>query len=161
MTHDPEEVLMATVEQTMMKVQRILTGPMNLKVQLQGNMLSVTFTDVSTPVHFRVIDWGVGEDGDPRTIVRVASPILSDVTPSAELYQWIAREGGDYLFGHVVAVDDNDDPAKLFLMMTHTLLGDYLDEAELKTAMWGVLSAADSLDDELQRRFGGKRWVDA
>jgi hypothetical protein len=30
----------------------------------------------------------------------------------------------------------------------------------LSTAMWAVLYTADNLDDELQKEFGGKRWID-
>jgi hypothetical protein len=53
------------------------------------------------------------------------------------------------------------EPGLVGLLMSHTLLGDYLDEKELETAMWGVLGAADTWDDELQQKFGGKRWADA
>jgi hypothetical protein len=45
--------------------------------------------------------------------------------------------------------------------MSHTLLGDYLDEKELVAGLWSVLGAADSWDDELQPRFGGRRMIDA
>jgi hypothetical protein len=151
---------MATVEQTMMKVQRILTGPMGLKVQAGADFLAVSFTDVSTHVRFAFKDHGTNDDGDPRTLVRITSPILRGVKPSPALYEWIAREGGQYFFGHVVALDDTEEPGKLFLLMSHTLLGDYLDEEEVASAMWGVLGSADNLDDELQQRFGGKRWID-
>lgn len=151
---------MATVEQTMMKVQRILTGPMGLRIQLDGNAMTVSFSDVSTQVRVQVVDWGTNSDGDPRSLVRVAAPILWGVRPSAELYEWVAREGGGYLFGHVVVFDDGENPGSVFLLMTHTLLGDFLDEEELSAAMWGVLSTADNLDDELQQRFGGKRLAD-
>lgn len=151
---------MATVEQTMMKVQRILTGPLNLSIQLHGSTLSVSFADMSTQVHISVLDWGTNQDGEPRTIVRVSAPILRSVDPSADLYEWVAREGSNYIFGHVTMIDDTEDPGRLFLLMTHTLLGDYLDQDELASAMWGVLGTADDLDDQLQQRFGGKRWVD-
>jgi hypothetical protein len=45
-------------------------------------------------------------------------------------------------------------------MFRYALLADYLDEDELSTAMWSVIGTADELDDELQKQFGGKRWVD-
>lgn len=114
---------MATAEQTMMKVQRILTGPMGLTVQLEGNAMSVQFSDASTKLRITVVDWGTTEDGEPQSLVRVTSPILWGVEPSAELYEWIAREGGDFLFGHVLALDDSDDPGKLFLLMTQRSWG--------------------------------------
>ena len=151
---------MGTVDQTMMKVQRILTGPMGLRVSLQGNAMHVTFTDVSTRATVSVQDWGVDKNGDPQTLVQISSPVLWEVEPTPTLYEWIAKEGGRYFFGHISAHDDTDAPGKLFLLMSHTLLGDYLDEEELSSAMYGVLGTADKLDDELKQRFGGKRLAD-
>jgi len=151
---------MATVEQTMFKVQRILTGPMNLRIQLQGNTMYVQFSDASTQVSLSVAEWGKSKEGEPRSLVNISSPILWSVTPTPELFEWIAREGGRYYFGHVSAADDIRDAGKVFLSMNHTLLGDYIDEEELASAMYAVLNTADQLDDELQKRFGGKRWTD-
>jgi hypothetical protein len=149
----------ATVEQTMMKVQRILTGPMGLRVMLDGDRFSVTFKDASTSVVIRVMDGGKDREGEPRTYVVVTSTILREVKPSAELFEWVARQGGSKWFGHV-EVHDEAQTGTVYLMMSHTLLGDYLDEKELEAAMWVVFSSADSWDDELQKRFGGKRWMD-
>lgn len=151
---------MSDVDQTMMKVQRILTGPMGLRISLQGNTISVTFTDSSTRVNLTVQDYGVNKAGDPSSLVQLSSPILWEVDPSPALYEWIAREGGKYYFGHVSAYDDTSAPGKLFLNMSHTLLGDYLDEEELHWALYAILGTADKLDDELKEKFGGKRLAD-
>jgi len=150
----------ANVDQTMMKVQRILTGPMGLRVQLQGNAITVTFSDVSTRVTLTVQEWGTNKDGDPASLVQLSCPILWEVDPSPSLFEWVAKQGGSYFFGHVSAHDDSSSPGKLFLMMSHTLLGDYLDEEELSSAMYAVLGTADKLDDELKGKFGGKRLAD-
>ncbi len=151
---------MATVEQTMIKVQRLLTGPLGLRVELQGDAIIVRFAEVSTQVRFVVREFGTDQQGEPLTVVGVSSAILFEVTPTPELYEWVAREGGAYYFGHVTVWDDPDGGGKVMLIMTHNLLGDYLDEEELRAAMWGVLSIADRLDDQLQPRFGGKRLAD-
>lgn len=151
---------MATVDQTMMKVQRLLTGPMGLKIQLQGDTIGVQFTDSSTQVHIRIIDWGKSKDGEPRSLVRISSPILRGVKPMPALYEYIAREAPRLWFGNIAVWDDEETKGLLSLTLGHTLLGDYLDEDELKSAMFGVLNSADELDDVLQKRFGGKRWVD-
>jgi hypothetical protein len=143
-----------------MKVQRLLTGPMGLRVHLQGSTISVEFTDVSTRVNVTVQEWGNNKDGDPQSLVRLSSPILWEVDPSPALYEWVAREGGNFLFGHVSAHPDSTSEGKLFLVMSHTLLGDYLDEEELSSALWAVLATADKLDDELKQKFGGKRLAD-
>jgi len=152
---------MANVDQTMMKVQRLLTGPMALKIQLQGDTIGVVFTDSSTQVHIRIIDWGKGKDGEPRSLVRISSPILRGVKPAPALYEYIAREAPRLWFGNIAVWDDEESPGMVSLTLGHTLLGDYLDEEELRSAMFGVLNSADELDDVLQKRFGGKRWVEA
>lgn len=150
---------MATVEQTMMKVQRLLTGPMGLKVTLDGEYFRLTFEDSSTSVSVRVRDWGKDKDGQPQTVVLITSLILRNVKPSPALFEWVARQGGSKWFGHV---EVHDEPGgTVFLLMSHSLLGDYLDEGELGVALFGVLGAADGWDDELQQKFGGKRWSDA
>ena len=151
---------MATVDQTMMKVQRLLTGPLKLRIQLEGETIGVRFTDVSTQVHIRVLDWGKNKDGEPRSLVRVSAPILRGVTPSPQLYEYLAREAPRLWFGNIAVWDDEETKGALSLTLGHTLLGDYLDEEELASTLFGVLNSADELDDVLQKRFGGKRWVD-
>jgi hypothetical protein len=46
------------------------------------------------------------------------------------------------------------------LRYKYVLLADFLDEDELSTALWAVIYTADELDDELQKQFGGKRYID-
>lgn len=152
---------MATVDMTMMRVQRILTGPLGLKIQLQGDTIGVVFTDSSTQIYIRIIDWGKNKDGEPRSLVRINSPILRGVTPTPALYEYLAREAPQMWFGNIAVWDDSDSPGMVSLSLGHTLLGDFLDEEELKAAMFNVLNSADELDDQLQARFGGKRWVDS
>jgi len=151
---------MADVDMTMMKVQRLLTGPMGLRISLQGNTISVTFTDSSTRVNINFTDWGLNKAGDPSTLVGLSCPLLWEVEPTPAVFEWIARNGGKFYFGHVTAYDDSDAPGKLFLTMAHTLLGDYLDEEELHWALHTLLNTADKLDDELKGMFGGKRLAD-
>lgn len=154
------EDLVADVDMTMMKVQRLLTGPMGLKIQLQGETITVSFTNSSTRVNLNFTAWGQNKAGDASTLIQVSSPLLWEVEPSPAVFEWIAKNGTKYFFGHVAAYDDSSAPGKLFLMMSHTLLGDYLDEEELHWALYTLLQTADQLDDELQQKFGGKRLAD-
>jgi len=151
---------MATVDQTMLKVQRLLTGPMKLKIQIEGDLIGVVFTDASTQIHIRVIDWGKNKDGEQRTLVRISAPVLRGVEPKPELYQYLLREAQRPWFGSVAVWDDEAEKGKVTVSVGHTLLGDFLDEEELRQVLFAVLGAADTLDDPLQQRFGGKRWVD-
>ena len=91
-----------------------------------------------------------------KTLVSVQSPVLIDCVPSAELYEHIATHANDYLFGHLSADPQTD--GSVIVMFTHTLLGDYLDPDELKTAVLGVLSTVDQIDEDMKARFGGKRF---
>lgn len=151
---------MADVDTTMMKVQRLLTGPMGLRIALQGETITVTFSDSSTRVNLNFSAWGQNKAGDASTLIQLSAPLLWEVDPSPTLFEWVAREGGKYYFGHVTVFDDQSAPGKLFLMMKHTLLGDYLDEEELHWALYTLLQTADGLDDELKGKFGGKRLAD-
>ncbi len=151
---------MANVDQTMIKVQRLLTGPMNLQIQLMGDFIRVTFTDSSTAAHLRVVDWGKNKDGEPQTLVRISAPVLYGVTPTPALYEYLVRTAPQKWFASIIVADDQNNAGMLTISMVHTLLGDYLDEEELRAAMYGVLGAADELDDTLQQKFGGKRWID-
>jgi hypothetical protein len=150
---------MATVEQTTMKVQRIMTGPMGLKVMIDGDGFRVSFADASTFLRLRIAEWSAKGDAEPGTVVLVTAPILLEVTPSAELFEWVARQGGARWFGHV-EVHQIDGTDQVNLIFSHTLLGDFIDQPELEAAMWSVLAAADVLDDELQGKFGGRRSVE-
>jgi hypothetical protein len=42
----------------------------------------------------------------------------------------------------------------------HNILGDNLDEPELVATVTALISTANNLDDELQKKFGGKRTID-
>ena len=94
-----------------------------------------------------------------RTLVKVFAYVLQSIKPSPELYEYVALHADDYLFGHLWVLKHDD--GNYHLMFAHTMLGDYLDPEELQHAVRGVLGTADRLDDELQPRFGGKRFQEA
>jgi hypothetical protein len=145
----------------MMKVQRLLTGPMKLRITLDGEGIQIRFSGSSTAVNLRVLEWGRNEEGEMETLVHIWAPVLRDVDPSPALFEWVARNGGARCFGVVRVFDSKENPGKLILSMEHTLLGDYLDQGELSAAVMGVISSADKLDDELMPIYGGKRYEDA
>lgn len=139
------------------KVQRILVEEMDVEARLIPDGFQVPYA--STAVNIRVIEQG---DGEPsaRVLVSLSAPTLRHVKASPELFEWIATEGGTYFFGHAIWTQYSDEPGLGIVTFEHTLLGDFLDTAELAGALVALANTSDDLDDELQKRFGGKRFVD-
>jgi hypothetical protein len=130
------------------KVQRYLTSNFNsVMVDSQGDF---SFQIQSARLFIRVQDWT-----EDKTIVRVFSPMLLDVPVTQQLKDYVALEGGNYVFG-AVSMQVQEDKAQL--MFSHTILGDYLDEEELLTSCKAVGATAEHLDDKLKEQFGGRRF---
>lgn len=145
---------MPTAEQVRNKVLRMMANNFEVKVDDDGDIVVR---------HESAICWvsvsGWHEQEGRNTIVRVRAPILWEVPITPAVYQWVATEGQGYLFGAVrVALEQGKSTGNLWF--THTLLGDNLDEPELETTVVCVLGDANRLDDELQKKFGGKRTTD-
>ena len=129
------------------KVQRILTEKLGtVEIDKDGDF---TVRHESTRAFVSCREWG------DKTLVVVHAPFLGDVPPSPELFKYVATEGGLYHFGHVTAWEQG---GTCTLSFRHTLLGDYLDGPELEAALVAVAVTANDLDDELQQRFGGRRF---
>ena len=139
------------------KIQRILVDDMELEVRLISGGYQVPFE--STAVNIRVIEQGEGDDA--RVLLKMLAPVLRNVQETPDLFRWIATEGTSYLFGNACWNPDPDRPGYGMISFDHTLLGDFLDSAELRGALGAVAVTANDLDDELQPRFGGQRFVDA
>ena len=95
--------------------------------------------------------------GEDESLVRISLPLLFGLAPTPELFRHVALHADDWHFGHLSLTERADD-GRLTLWLTHTLLGDYLDVEELKTAVATMARTADSLDDELRSTFGGERY---
>lgn len=100
---------------------------------------------------------GVVEQPSGRTLVYVTAFILKAVPATAEVFEYVALHTNDWIFGHLCA---DREVGGLVLSMRHTLLGETLDPDELLTAVIDLSAVANQLDDELQSRFGGLRWID-
>jgi len=146
---------MPTVDQVKNKVLRMMANNFEVKVDSDGD---VVIRYESAVCWVSVRDWHSDKEGR-NTIVQVRSPILWNVKMTPAVYQWVATEGQKYYFGAVsVGIDEGQTEGALWLK--YSLLGDNLDAPELETAVVCVLGDANRLDDELQKKFGGKRTAD-
>jgi hypothetical protein len=148
---------MATVDETTQKVQRILASEFS-NVMLAGDGYAIERG--STRVSIVVRDFGKDPEGNPSAVVRVAAIVAREVPATPELFHWAAVDGSQYFFGSVTALE-SEDKQQCTILFDHTLLGDYLDPAELASAVALVAGTADQLDDVVHEKFGGKRYTDA
>ena len=148
---------MATVEATTEKVQRILVEEFNdVRLRKSGGFI----LEVGSTAGFVEIQaWTPDKDGNPRTLVYIWAPLGRDVKPSEDLYHWAAVEGQQFRLGTVTVLDEKE-AGTCVIQFDHTIMGDYLDPAELATAVGAVLWTADDLDEIVHDRFGGKRYTD-
>jgi len=147
---------MATVDATSQKVQRILGAEFS-DVRLAKNGFSVPYESTTAFVEIR--EWSPDKDGNPRSVVYIWAPIGREVKPTPEMYHWAATDGRQRLFGGVTVID-NEGGKDCFLMFDHTLLGDFLDPAELVSAVGAIVTTADEFDEIVRDKFGGKRYTD-
>lgn len=98
----------------------------------------------------------VEDFGSRHTVVRLTTSVLAGVKLTADLYKWAATEGQRQFFGSVMVHTFADGTHSL--LCGHSLLGDLLDADELVNAVEEVGAMADQLDDELQPRFGGRKF---
>lgn len=106
----------------------------------------------------RVFEWDLESPGR-NTIITLDASIVFGVKRSPALYEWVALQNDQYIFGHLV-VRESNQKSLVDIWFTHNLLGDFLDEAEIDAAIMALLESADQLDDEAMHTFGGTRMFD-
>lgn len=144
---------MGDVQQVSAKVQRYLTDSFTgVTLEKQGFSIrhgsARAFIELTSP----------GDDAP--TFVVITVPLLFGVNDGPALHEHIAFHADDYHFGHL-SLRRRTESGDVDIFLTHTLLGDYLDEQELGRAVGASLQIANDLDDELQAQFGGQRFHEA
>jgi len=113
-----------------------------------------TFAHESTRVFVAVRPW----NNDTNVVVQFIAVTNCELQGSPELFEHIATQANHYLFGALSLFKREDGMYNANLK--HTVLGDTLDPDEFKHGLLCVTATADKIDDEIQKRFGGKRMAD-
>ena len=101
---------------------------------------------------FVSVDHGFGSQG---LVVKLNCPMVNRVPLSPNLYRWISIEGRNYPLGGAYLIPHaNRTHGEIWF--GHNFVADDLDESELLGSLYPILVAANDLDDELVRRFGGE-----
>lgn len=129
------------------KVQQYLVSEVGqVNIDADGDF---SFQMESARVFVRVAEHPNGQ----ASVVSCFSQVLHDVPPSPEFFQYVATNDG-WIFGALTASEQPD--GNYMLVMRQSLLGDTLDKDELLYVAFGVVSAADDMDEELAAKFGGR-----
>ena len=131
------EVIRPFVEQTV----REFLGVDELKVMEDG---TIPIRAGSSAVNVRLLEGPSG--GHP--LLRIASPMLHDVTPSRELLEKLNEMNAAFSFARVFEVDGT-------VIIAMELFAEELTAAQIDYACGLITFAADHWDDELRRSFGG------
>lgn len=92
---------------------------------------------------------------EDRTLVRVWSITNVDVKVTDELTRFLVTTNAKLAFGGL-----HLDEGRPSVIMAHSLLGDYLNRAELEVAVGAVAGTADRFAPEIKQRFGGKLFTE-
>jgi hypothetical protein len=113
----------------------------------------------STVVSIEPEVWNEEED---TTILRMIAVVLTGVKRSGNqaMFEDLSRLNDTYRFGkfYWTSTEDNEDEGIIFV--EQQMLGEYMDFEEFKQVLISLAYAADEVDDELQVKYGGERWVD-
>jgi hypothetical protein len=90
--------------------------------------------------------------------VEIYSILTVDIPETPEIYEYVATKSGSYYFGGLGVRKQPENGVRVIL--SHGLMGDYLDPEELKLAVVLLARTADELDTEIRERFGGTTFHD-
>lgn len=124
--------------------------------EFQSTKVWIDVKTMSRPDETKIKEF-VAQHKLPQTMVRIRAVLVADVPRLPALFQYVATDSRRNL-GSISVILDDAGTCDLFFM--YSLAGDDLTAGELKHAAFIVASVANQLDDEVQQKFGGKRWTE-
>lgn len=88
---------------------------------------------------------------EDQSVVQVKATCVTGATPSPDLYEHVATSSVD--LGHYTVVPETG--GTVGIVISHGLIGEFLNPAELRMTIVAVAHEADTTDDALAARFGG------
>ncbi len=128
----------------------------DISFEFQSTKVWIDVVKMSRPDGVKVKEF-IAEHRLPTTLVRIRAVLVADVPRSPALFQYVATDARRNL-GSINIVLDDEGTCDLFFM--YSLAGDDITAGELKHAVFIVATVANQLDDEVQQKFGGKRWTE-
>ena len=88
-----------------------------------------------------------------HAFVRLQGYVAGGVPLTDELCRYIALNGGDWLYGHLNAIPDDD--GHVTVVMRQALPGDGLSDTVLRAVIGAVAGTLEQLDGQITAEFGG------
>ncbi len=88
-----------------------------------------------------------------RLVVRVEALLVKGLRVDGELGLFLSEENSRLIFGKLCLYPDSKS-----VHFEDALLGEFLNEAELTTAVGIVATMANEYDDRLKEKWGGEKW---
>lgn len=114
--------------------------------ELENGDIAVRYGSARVTVHTQVFD-------EDSSLVVLDAPLVSGVTLTPDVYEHVATAVTEEGIGHLCLETHGDGTATIHFR--HSLLGEYLEGAELRMSVVAVALLGDQMDDELAARFGG------
>lgn len=143
---------MNNLEQLKAKLQKILIELNGgIKIDSDGDFV---ISGESAHLFIRAIEFG--PDDRKSYMIRFFCPLVMDVAVTPDLTMHVATEGGDFRFGHVRLILDEEKNNKTgSLYFEYSIFANDLDMSEVDNAIRMVLFTSADLDTELHNKFGG------
>jgi hypothetical protein len=130
------------------RIQPIAQGLFGVFARFMDERPSFAVKQGSAVCFTRVAPW------QDTAVLTATAWVARDVTPDPELYERLVRLNSEFVFGAFYLDDDND------VAFEQTIFAPTADPDEIKHTVMAVVVTADSYDDEIVGRWGGKRGID-
>src|SRR4051812_43503958 len=132
-----------TVAETIEQVREHLSSFDDVTLNADGSA-TLLWGSARVDVNVEVFD-------QDQSVVRVYACCVKGATASPELYEHVATTSFDLRHLSVAPAADGT----VDILIRHSLIGEFLNPAELRMTVVAVAHEADNTDDELAARFGG------
>lgn len=138
---------LTTVEQLRPKLEQILSKMFDEVGYMQGGGFAV---------HAGSTDVFVTGDqlNENHTVVNVFAFTNLEIDPTPEFYKWFALNSDIAPFGSLKLAGREN--GQVDVMISHRLLGTFIDLPELQGALFFITQTADAIDEQVKEMFGGR-----
>jgi len=96
--------------------------------------------------------------------VTITAPVAFYVPLSPDLYEYVARKADQWYFGHLAMSPyplESEHSNMAFVYVADAFVAEFAQPQDVVLRTFGVINAADSIDEDFTQKFGGTRYADS